>query len=84
MTLKKVLENFAEIKDFSFLLTTMFSGCDLLVIFLKVYQKQNCIEKGDSTVCSVPNMEYVVMSLTINSFPGFLLLFFICLFFDLI
>lgn len=83
MTLKKGLENFAETKDFSFLVTTMFFGSDLLVIFLKASQMQNCIEKGDSAVCSVPNKEYVVISLTLNSFLGFLLLFFIYLFFDL-
>lgn len=37
MALKKVLENFAETTDFSFLLTTMFFGSDLLVTFFKIF-----------------------------------------------
>lgn len=74
MTLKKVLENFAETTDFTLLLT-MFLGSDLLVIFLKASQMQNYTEKGDSTVCSVPNMEYVVLSLTSNSSGFFALVF---------
>lgn len=52
MTLKKVLENFAETTDFTLLLT-MFFGSDLLVIFLKASQMQNYAEKGDSTLCAL-------------------------------
>lgn len=37
MTLKNVLENFAEITDFTFLLTTVLFGSDLLVIFFKSF-----------------------------------------------
>lgn len=41
LTVKKVPENFAETLDFGFLLTIVFFGSGLLVIFLKASQMQN-------------------------------------------
>lgn len=81
MTFKKVPENFAGTTDFSFLLRIVFFGSSLLVIFLKFFECKITLRKEILLCALCHNMEYVVMSLTLNSFPGFLLLFFFCLFF---
>lgn len=82
---KKVPENFAEIKDVSFLLRRMFLGCGSYC--WSIFERLECkITWRKEILLSALgcNAEHVVVPLTLNSLPGFLLLtsaFFICLYF---
>lgn len=82
---KKVPENFAEIKDVSFLLRRMFLGCGSYC--WSIFERLECkITWRKEILLSALgcNAEHVVVPLTLNSLPGFPLLisaFFICLYF---
>lgn len=73
---KKVPENFAEIKDVSFLLRRMFfgSGSYCWSVFERLLKCKIALRKEILPSALGCNAEHVVVPLTLNSLPGFPLL----------